>query len=313
MKNKKKKMKRTPEQLNKMFEKRRLKMIENDKKRQIHLQESIDKISLTQFVDELFEGWSRQKEQVQKEQLWLDSSDYGYTDSEKQLLSEFESSCDLELYRNEKGYRCYVGDDGMIILSQSLLKKYYLNQKSLYENNIYIDWIITNTDNRNSGWGTKMITLLKTLSNKYDVSLSLTSDNMSHDKHYDSRRYKKNSTERKYLDDENGLDNNQLRQWYLKMGFMTNPLSGLFYNNNLDSLKYMRKSDVDFCEWNNQNQLIYPSRTLIEKMKFTSILGYNKTYNFEDTSSCYHKVITGSYDRHYIDTKYNVVNYPLNY
>jgi len=304
-KNKNRSQKRQQE----MIEKRRLKMNKNHKKREEQIQQNIDSLTIYDLSEKLFKDVKHTSTLKDEVKYLSENENDGLTESEVLFLSDFEKKNEMKLHIHDTGHRVYVSDYGLIILTKSLQEVTNVNSKDwseLYEDMFNLDWMVTNVENRKCGWGNQILKLLTSLSDKHNVSIKLVSDSMTNTKFWNTSldllgKWKK------YLG--NSLDEVQLRKWYEKHGFILNPVnkSLIHYNSNKRLLKEYPKLYRQFTEWNSHNQLIYPSTTLRNEVRFKSILGYKGTYDFESTSSCYNNFITGSYDRKYVDNNFTYI------
>jgi len=185
----------------------------------------------------------------------------------KKFFKEFEKNSSMKLTNEYGGFRYYRNDGGLVILSDWRNK---LNDYShpLSGSTIVLEWIVSNVDSRKKGWGNKMMTIITSLSKKYDISIRLHCSDCSD--------WKKNNVMKKYI--SNGMSTKELKKWYMKYGFELDPTTSLYY------LKSKNKTMKDV--------LINVSSSIKESMRFPSLLGYNGYYNWDSTVRCYDIILT---------------------
>jgi|TARA_B100001971_G_C18115028_1_gene496332 hypothetical protein len=260
-KRKKKRTKRTPEQMKQLRKKQRKLMNKSIKKTKLREKERYDNITLEDLENHLM-GCVESEHPIESQGI------FPLSDCVGGFLKKFEEKSQMKLTNTYGGYSCFRNDNGLILLSDKRNKRNLDSDKHpLCGSTVILEWIVSNVDNRQEGWGKRMMNLITELSSKYDISIQLHC--------CDCSDWKKNEVMMKYIG--NGMSTNQLRNWYKSFGFELDPFNTVEY-------VYSKNNIVKDC-------LIHVSNSIKNSVKFPSILGYNGRFNWDSTINCFEKVL----------------------
>jgi hypothetical protein len=194
----------------------------------------------------------------------------------KKFIKDFDEVTDMELkeswgFGGDDGYWSFQNDYGILVLGSFKYRKFIgykdVQFDELYDDNsINVEWIVSNKDSQNSGWGREIMETLTTLQDIHDVTIYLHACN---GEDFDMRRY--SSIGKKYL--TCSLSNDELVDWYRKFGFDNNPSSQIFHTGK-DREQVVKEN------------LILPSKQFKESQTFPSFLGYKGEFNYESSLNC---------------------------
>ena len=306
MSKRKKKIKRTPKQMEILRKKQREMMtrttekskkmaeqikeakrikdeIINQKKVQLKKDQnkSYSKITLKDFED--WQYWW-----IENQSPHLLDNTYKPSNKMKMFFDEFNRRTDMKSYTHKGMIHSFIHENGSVILSNKTQAE---EENPIYnkginrtwfnsENTIVLDWIITDVDKRKKGWGTETMKVLVELTKKYDYNLRLiaTSGKTHQFDAFEDNRF------RKYVK-SSPLDTDELVRWYKSFGFDTDPTDGYV-------VAYELEEDYDTIK----THLTIPSGSVEETIKFPSLKGYETTkgFSYSSTTNCMNKMIYGN-------------------
>lgn len=274
MKNRKKKIKRTPEQIREMNNKRRLRMEKNNKKIEMILENPSIK-SLVYYM--------------KRNSLPRDYNRQNLSSHLNDFVTEFGKENDFTT-DNFSSYRILYNEYGVVVLDFHQLHRIEVGEtmSDIQKNTLKMEWIITNTNVRNSGFGKNTMKSLTRLSDKYDITIELLSDDCKDEEYYSEFLSKPIP---KYFIG-NSIDTEKLNKWYRSFGFVDSPIKFQQYHYSKD--KSHRHHDI----WKKglSTSLIRPSGSLQEGFCSTSMLGYGGLFSWDSTVKCYEKILKNEYD-----------------
>jgi hypothetical protein len=273
MKNRKKKIKRTPKQIREINNKRRLRMEKNNNKIEMILENP----SVKSLV-----YWFTSKELSRHYNGEILSSHLN------DFVTELSKENDFSIVTHGK-HRILYNEYGLLILKFYQLvdikgKRMSVTQK----NSIELTWIISNPQTRNSGFGKNTMKSLTRLSDKYDTTIELLSDDCKDDETYSD--FITTPIPKYFIG--NGIDTEKLNKWYRQFGFVDNPMTLDIFHKGKD--KSHRHNKI--WEKGLSTHLIRPSGSLQVGFRSTSMLGYDGLFRWDSTVKCYEKILNNEYD-----------------
>lgn len=291
MSKRKKNKKRTPKQQMKLREKRR-KNRENKRQKVLLIRENKERKALLlkkELYDNTttkdFENWLVECMRREGEGSQLNKS-YEPTDKMKMFFDEFSTRTNMKEYTRIGRLNSFIHENGIVLLSNQKTKEEITKNGSEgffnSDNMIYLSWICVDVDNKRKGWGTEMMNHLIELSKKYDYTLKLIAGGK--DVKWNDRkdiRFSKYVVDGKYTTKE-------LVSWYNSFGFDTDiTLAG----NLVRDIGLGKKPDNQL-----KNNMLYPSGSVEEYVKFPSLKGYeySQGFSYSSTTDCMNKMIYGN-------------------
>ena len=291
MSKRKKNKKRTPEQQMKLRRKRR-KNRENKRQKALLIRENKERKALLlkkELYDNTttkdFENWLVECMRREGEGSQLNKS-YEPTDKMKMFFDEFSTRTNMKEYTRIGRLNSFIHENGIVLLSNQKTKEEITKNGSEgffnSDNMIYLSWICVDVDNKRKGWGTEMMNHLIELSKKYDYTLKLIAGGK--DEKWNDRkdiRFSKYVVDGKYTTKE-------LVSWYNSFGFDTDIT---FAGNLVRDIGLGKKPDNQL-----KNNMLYPSGSVEEYVKFPSLKGYEyiQGFSYSSTTDCMNKMIYGN-------------------
>ena len=329
-KKKKRNKKRTPEQQRALREKRRRNRLNKNKVRdeflkkealkkeieRLELKAQYDKISIEDFEKSNFEFFQRNKPE------WVTDSPDKTTKKMEKFFDEFSKRGNFMRNTNKGYYHSFVHENGYVLLSnrptteetrqelcergirgenltdteKSEVFKYVqlmIDERHFNKHNrIRLEWIVSNVDNRGKGWGTKTMNVLIELAKEFDYSISLKS--AGNDKDFVMFERDTYGAFTKFLKNS-PLSTTKLINWYKSFGFDLDPRQAGVYRfastsspENKPLSRTLKNEVVGKIEPN----LLYPSGSVEENIKFPSLKGYDgRGFDYSSTSKCFNNWI----------------------
>tara|TARA_B100000315_G_scaffold236821_1_gene253032 strand:- start:137 stop:1036 length:900 start_codon:yes stop_codon:yes gene_type:complete len=293
---KRKKNKRTPEQMAEIYRKQRLAMERNNVVRAKDEVKNGEKRAVKEFGKTLLNiclshcpinATVSDRRQGVKGQ-----SPTPVTPQMHSYMKEFAEKSEMELTEVNGAFYSFNSEFGLVILADNH-KKIGLSEglarvalsKGLrefrrfgnFQRVISLEWIVSNPKVRCSGWGDKMLETMTSLADEYDFDIALHCCNGSEFKNTINKKHNFD----KYLGADTGsMDNGRLTEWYGKHGFDLNP------SNAGDYIKDGDKLNLEF--------LFRPSK-LTKDFKFPTLFskkveGENVSFSYGNTLKHFKKL-----------------------
>ena len=216
------------------------------------------------------ENW----EHIGKQFVWntkqYKPNGYSVTQNVKNYIKDIIDITDLEL-REEWGMNSFwhfQNECGLLILSWCRNRGDFHFEKGEDDmNSVNVEWIFTNPDVRNSGWGTDTMEKITELADKNDVTLFLHA--CCGDGEFNDITDKKGKAVLK----NSPLSDEKLVSWYEKFGFDVNP----YY---WDDYQTSKLYDMNFL-------LTRPSPSHKSQSRFNSMLGYDGKFGWDCSVKCW--------------------------
>mgnify|MGYP001217775971 CR=1 FL=1 len=309
MSKRKKKIKRTPKQMEQLRKKQREMMTRTTEKSKKRVERIKVAKEMKRIKDEII---NQKKVQLKKDQnksyskitlkdfedwnfWWIENQSphlldntYKPSNKMKMFFDEFNKRADMKSYTHKGMIHSFFHENGIVLLSN---KSQPEEENPIYnkginrtwfnsENTIVLDWIIADVDKRNKGWGTETMKVLVELTKKYDYTLRLTvmSGKDSHFDAFEDNRFSK------YVK-SSPLNTDELVRWYKSFGLDTDPTNGYVVAFGLE-----KRYDTI------KTLLTIPSGSVEESMKFPSIKGYETTkgFSYSSTTNYMNKIVYGN-------------------
>jgi hypothetical protein len=329
-KKKKRNKKRTPEQQRALREKRRRNRLNKNKvrdeflkkealkkeKERLELKAQYDKISIEDFEKTNYEFFEKNKPE------WMTDTPDKTTKKMEKFFDEFSKRGNFMKNRNKGYFHSFIHENGYVLLTNRPTKEEKRNEitdraiggenlteeetKEMFKhsmlaiddrhfnkhNRIRLEWIVSNVDNRGKGWGTKTMNVLIELAKEFDYSISLKSAGNDKDFVLYNRDYY--GAFNKFLKNS-PLSTTKLINWYRSLGFDLDPRqAGVYRFASIGSVddkplsKTLKNEVVERVEPN----LLYPSGSVEENIKFPSLKGYDgRGFDYSSTSKCFNNWI----------------------
>jgi len=289
MSKRKKKIKRTPKQMEKLREKQRkmnMRNMESARKDRIERikkeKERYSKTSTKDFEKWHFDFWN------QNGALEID-----FTSNKKikMFFDEFSLRTDME-YKTKGIVHSFTNEYGIVMFSnEGDLGQYNRiwdwrgEDYFTCDDTLHLEWIVSDPSNRKKGWGTEIMETMVELSKKYDISISLFASNTDLEKsNKQDPRY--NISFRKFVNGK-GPSRYELIDWYKSFGFGIDPRLHKKVEISYSYKRPLKEYDDSY--------LLFPSGSIKETIKFPSIKGYSgEGFNYSSTIDCMDKIVYGN-------------------
>ena len=306
MSKRKKKIKRTPKQMEQLRKKQREMMTRTTEKSKKRVERIKVAKEMKRIKDEII---NQKKVQLKKDQnksyskitlkdfedwqyWWIENQSphlldntYKPSNKMKMFFDEFNTRTDMKSYTHKGMIHSFFHENGIVLLSNKTKDGNTIQEKVNSEwfnseNTIVLDWIITDVDKRKKGWGTETMKVLVELSKKYNYTIRLLARS-GNDTHFDAfvdnrfSKYVKSSP----------LNTEGLVRWYKSFGFDIDATYGhivkMGMRKRYDELKTI---------------LSIPSGSVEETIKFPSLKGYETTkgFSYSSTTNYMNKIVYGN-------------------